>query len=1250
MYDAAGAKSDAVRLTLDGDSAVLAADRVWIERPAREFPVVIDPITTIDDTNDCYMVGGSQANDHFCGYADNWMTIGTSGGTNNLNPRRGYVRFDASPIPKDAQVLLGDMALYYGAGTSRAIDVHRLTRDSTTGRTWNTYDGTNVWTTAGGDIDSTASASASAGGSGVGWYHWYPTELVQNWVDGSNSNYGVILKDNGAQGAGSVISFAQHEQAGLEPYIDVKWKYRVGIQPQYTMDSQALTERTTVHANVANGNLLLEEDDLNIAGRGLDQTFARFFNNLDVEGGDGTLGYGWNMSTGYDVWVQEYGNGSIVRLDGPSGYNEAFIKKADGSYKGPTGLNATLVKSGSAFTLTFDRTQEKLHFPCSACSVDWQKDRNGNQISFTYGTPGLTQITDTRGRVTTLTYNATNGYVSKLTDSTGRTWQYGYTGNNLTSYTNPAGKITQYAWDSSDNLTQVTDPRGNRTKLTYDPGYRVKTIMRVTGVDGLGNDTGPTTTYMYKTTVDGVCASGTFGETVVTDANGHDTTYCYDRELRVERVKDPRGKVRNSKWTSNSDADVLTSASAQATTFTYDADNRMKSTEQPAKTSGGTGLKSTLDYDPAITNKADPRYQLPTMAKDTQQNQMAYGYDGNGNVTSVTDQLTQNNQVKLHRRTDGQIDWVKEPNDQAQPDTNPTTSLAYNAIGELTSIDRPAPLGDETLTYDSLSRPNVLTDGRSQAADYDFDAMDRITKITYTGGATVVYAYDDNGNLTSRTDNTGQTTYVYDKLNRLSTENFPGSVTNTYTYDNVGKLKTFTDAGGTTTYNYGVSNLLDSMQSPGDAAAVTFGYDDDNRRTSTVYPAGGTNKVTMAATFDNPGRLTEIKATKTGVATPLTHFVYDYSTVPASCGGSGAGVETNLRQSVTDKVPTPNKATTYCYDKLNRLTKATEAPGSSYAYQYDGNGNITRRTKDAADTSYGFNRANEMCWSVAGAQASSACTPNPTGATTFTHDGAGNMTGSSAGLALGYNAKEQTTSMTSLTGGTAVSMTYAGPNQFERATAGTLSQTNGANGVNTDKTGTSSTYYRRDNDGQLVSMRLPSAAVHYYLFDGLGSVAALSDATGGKSQSYTYDPYGATTAGNGAGPANPWRYTGTYQDTAGFYKMGMRYYAPGLMRWTQQDPVEGPTDVRQLDRYAYVSGNPANYVDLTGEATTEICTHNRKGLIGTPGMNCGVSPNGGDPAVAKATCTATLTVLGLPGGLAGTAASTTSSYLTCNQH
>ena len=60
--------------------------------------------------------------------------------------------------------------------------------------------------------------------------------------------------------------------------------------------------------------------------------------------------------------------------------------------------------------------------------------------------------------------------------------------------------------------------------------------------------------------------------------------------------------------------------------------------------------------------------------------------------------------------------------------------------------------------------------------------------------------------------------------------------------------------------------------------------------------------------------------------------------------------------------------------------------------------------------------------------------------------------------------------------------------------------------------------------------------------------------------------------------------------------MGMRYYRPELMRWSQQDPLEQPTDPGQAMRYGYVGGNPINYADPGGQ-------HYLRCLIGGPCPN-----------------------------------------------
>ena len=77
-------------------------------------------------------------------------------------------------------------------------------------------------------------------------------------------------------------------------------------------------------------------------------------------------------------------------------------------------------------------------------------------------------------------------------------------------------------------------------------------------------------------------------------------------------------------------------------------------------------------------------------------------------------------------------------------------------------------------------------------------------------------------------------------------------------------------------------------------------------------------------------------------------------------------------------------------------------------------------------------------------------------------------------------------------------------------------------------------------------------ASQYYLTDVQGSVIGLVDASGKRTATYSYGPYGEARTTTGTN--QPYRYTGTYLDPSGLYKMGARYYDPQLGRFTQPDP------------------------------------------------------------------------------------------------
>ncbi len=240
--------------------------------------------------------------------------------------------------------------------------------------------------------------------------------------------------------------------------------------------------------------------------------------------------------------------------------------------------------------------------------------------------------------------------------------------------------------------------------------------------------------------------------------------------------------------------------------------------------------------------------------------------------------------------------------------------------------------------------------------------------------------------------------------------------------------------------------------------------------------------------YDDSGRLTGIAGTNG--TTTLTRFAYTYSR---------SGTDTGLRQSVTDKA---NNTTAYSYDALDRLVQAktTSSSGSvrdDFRYGYDAVGNRTSETVresgllGASDvtTAATFNAADQL---------------TAQGDVTYSYDANGNQSGSSAGQALAYNAADQSTSL-KRAGGSALAATYAGATQVERASAGATTFTNTLLGVSAGGT----TGYTRDPAGALVGIR--GANRSYYLFDGLGSVVAVTSASGSVTNSYTYDPFGVTT-------------------------------------------------------------------------------------------------------------------------------------------
>jgi RHS repeat-associated protein len=737
-----------------------------------------------------------------------------------------------------------------------------------------------------------------------------------------------------------------------------------------------------------------------------------------------------------------------------------------------------------------------------------------------------------------------SGQITSLTDPAGRTVHYTYNErgnpvNSLTSVTDVMGKTTTFDYSGGD-LTTITDPLGNVTTISYLTGDKVGTITDATKQGQL--------LFAYNST-----------NTVVTDRNGHNTTYNYDtntsHQFMISSVKDALGNSKSTQYDANFNVNTYSDALSDTTTYSYSQDgkNNLNSVQD--------GTFATTKYTYPTSGTSNLYY--PLTQTDPQGHQTNYAYDSNGNLTSAIDNSTQKG-LKYTYNSNGTIATMTDADGSV-------TTYGYDAHGNLIKVTPPATNGStlkpSTLTVDAnTSRVTAVTDGNGNLTSYSYNQFDQINKISYAGGQTITYTYGARGNLLSVVDNTGTTSFTYDALNRLRTKTLPGGTIINTDYDKTGNLTSFNDGGGAVTYGYDAANRMTTL-TEADGAKTTYTYDNADRKTMIQYP----NQTGMKMTYDKAGHeLTNIGATmdiKGNILTTYDSFTYTYT--------SGS-THTALLQTVTVNVDPYNQSThtawAYSYDSQNRLTNANKTdagnPLRNYTYTYDAAGN---RTKDLLQRPGQSDVTNTYSYAGGNELLSKQLVGGAT--TTYSYDGNGNLTGYTGGPSFTYNTKNQTTKIGS------DAYTYSGADQQDRVKVNTDAFVYTGLGLSarTDASGT--THFVRCSCGLLNNERTPDGKKYYYLFDGLGSIVGMTDSAGSDVNRYVYDPYSnIISQQEQSGLNNPWKFAAGYLDSStGLYKFGTRYYDPTLGRWTQLDSAG--------TGYIYANDDPVNAVDPSGKYT-----------------------------------------------------------------
>jgi RHS repeat-associated protein len=796
------------------------------------------------------------------------------------------------------------------------------------------------------------------------------------------------------------------------------------------------------------------------------------------------------------------------------------------------------------------------------------RDRYGNtlKIDHSSGTTGnITKVSSPHNRWVTFTYDGSNR-VTQATDNLGRSVGYTYDGSGrLWKVTDPAGGITEYTYDTSHRMLTIKDPRGI-VYLTnvYDTNGRVSQQTQADGgVFGF--------TYTLS--------SGKVTQTDVTDPEGHvqRTTFNVDGYSLTHVEALGTALARTTTFTRASGSNLLTSVEdglSRETNNTYDTNGNLTSLVRLPGT--GDETTTTFTYESSFN-------QVATVT-DPLNHTTTFTYDTAGRLTTVADPL--NHQTTFTYNPAGQPLTVTDAQSQ-------TTTLGYE-LGDLVSITNPLSQTG-TRFFDGAGRVLRSTSALGQTTLMEYNSINQVTKITDALGGQTTFTYDGNGNLLTLADARGKTTtWTYDAMDRVATRTDPLTRQESFAYDLDGLLTTSTDRKSqitTVTHDalhrrtftgFGTTGAPPTYES-----TVTTTYDAGDRATDIVDSIAGT----ISRTYDPHDRLTEEE-------TPEGTIDYTYDdagrrstmTVDGQTAVSYSYDDGNRLTGVTQGT----SSVAIAYDSANRRTSLTLPNGVVMEYGFDDASRLTGLTYKLLGTpfgalGYGYD-ANGQRTTVTGSYARSGLPAALTsatyddasqiatfGGTTFSYDDNGNLT-SDGSKTYTWNERHE---LTGINGGASASFGY---DAFGRRRTKTVSSTttqflyDGPNPIQELVSGTPTANLVTGLGIDEFFTRTDAGGTSTLLVDALGSTLALSDSSGSVQTTYTYEPFGKTTA-SGATSTNPVQFTGRENDGTGLYSYRFRYYDPGRQRFLSEDRLGRSTGA---DLYVYVNNDPLLLVDPLG--------------------------------------------------------------------
>lgn len=735
------------------------------------------------------------------------------------------------------------------------------------------------------------------------------------------------------------------------------------------------------------GRMTVSVTDMTIPVSGIPITIEREYDSLErnlIK----DFGHGWalemsgprlEISPDHDVTITEPGTGKRVTFNfNPQSFGFPFSFLLQPTYTPEPGVFGKLssngcgllVRSGASGVIcflsldinynpsVFNYTDPygRVYTMTSAGKLLSIKNTDGNTLTF-----GANGITSSAGNLTVAFTRDAQGRISEITDPNGKVYTYTYDANgDLVSVKLPdIDTPLRYEYDPGHFFRKGFDARGNaEATTTYFPDGRLQTVT-----DAMGKTTSytydlvnNTTTTIHPdntgTTVQQFDTNGLLlRETdqlnrttaytyhpnrqrrTQTDALNKTTTWNYDANGHLSSVTDPLNKTMT--YTNNQFGSPVsvTNEIGKVRNLTYDASNNL------TRVSDEVGASTALTYDD---------HGNPLTLTDGDGRTTRVSYDAFGNIVSKVDALgrtmsyTYDNMGRMITMTDARG----------------VTRYTYDALGRLlTTTD---PLNNVTTNvYDANGNRVELIDARSGPQGnapgimataavfrtlFEYDANNRLIKITFADNTTITFTYNFRGQRTSETDQLNRTTtFTYDNAGQLAKLIRPDQTELTFTYDEIGRINSAIDERGkTTTYEYdpncGCSDRMTKVIFP-DGKSNTYRFDDAGRKIAFIDASGRETTYTYDAR-DRMIRTTFVD----GSTLERTYDSLDRVLTATDREGRVVRYGYDATGNLLTVTDAKNQVTQYAYDAVNNMVSMTNAKGNTTRFEYDALNRVIKRT------------------------------------------------------------------------------------------------------------------------------------------------------------------------------------------------------------------------------------------------------------------------------------------------------------------